>query len=211
MISHSFHNTPLFGLVPRVKTRFCDKDLFGDDYWKYVLLKKIKLWYGTPKNGDEGRKIVLGIQCAYKDLTNGKEITTEEHCGYLGNDDVEAKEYYLKDNEYFCKFNIDFDNRITHLKFTTNTGKFIEVGEEKEETKKSVVFNGFDKSYMTHSFIGYFNDYGLSNLGCKYILRKNFFLINKFGILVLRHILTIIKKKKKNGKIPRYLINYLMK
>ena len=219
MIRNLFSYTPLFGFVPRVKTRFRDRDLFEDDYWVYVILKKIKLWYGTPKNREQDRKIVLGIQCVYKDLINNKETTTEEHCGYLGNDDVETKEYCLKDNEYFCKFDIDFDNRITHLKFTTNTGKFIAVGEEREETKKIVDFNFFenqnynDKSYMIHSFTGYFNDYGLFNLGCIYILRKNFLIINKFGILVLRHHFNNNKKERKKWENPEVFnqLSYEMK
>ena len=214
MIKFLFFNISMIGFVKREKTRFKDKDLFeDDDNWIYVILKKIKLWYGTPKNNDQGRKIVLGIQCVYKDLISRKETTTEEYCGYLGNDDVEAKEYYLKDNEYFCKFNIDFDDRITHLKFTTNTGNFIEVGEEREETKKYVDFNYDDKSYMIHSFAGNYNDYGLFNLGCKYILREDFFLINRFGILVLRQHFNNNKEERKKWENPEVFnqLSYEMK
>ena len=46
MLEEKYDNTPVYGYIPRDKTRFCDKDLFGDDLWKYVILRKIILWYG---------------------------------------------------------------------------------------------------------------------------------------------------------------------
>ena len=122
--------------------------------WKYVILKKIKLWYGTPKSGEENikDKIVLGIQSVYQDIVTGIKTTTEQHCGDLSKDDIEVKELELKSNDYFNKFNIDFDNAITHLKFTTKDGEYIEVGVEKEETKKTVLFNNDKNSTLFVSF-----------------------------------------------------------
>ena len=186
MLVEKYDNTPVYGFVPREKTRFCDKDLFGDDLWKYVCLRKIKLWYGTPKSGDENvkDKSVLGIQCVYQDIVSGQKTTTEQHCGDINGDDVEVKELELKENDFFTKFNIDFETTVTHLKFTTKNGEIIEVGKEKEETKKTVEFNDV-KDTMIHSFVGYYNTYGLRALGCKFILKKDFILINLMGILFL--------------------------
>ena len=139
MLERKYDNTPVFGFIPREKTRFCDKDIFGDDLWKYVILKKIKIWYGTPKSGDENvrDKCVLGIQCEYRDIVTGNKTTTEEHCGERIGDDIEVQEYELKENDFFTKFNIDFEYAITHLKFTTKMEQSIEVGKEKEDTKKN--------------------------------------------------------------------------
>ena len=213
MIKYRFNNSPIYGFIPREKTRFSDKDIFGDDFWVYVILKKIKLWYGTPKNGEGGRKIVLGIQCVYKDLTNGKETTTEEHCGYLGNDDVEENELDLKSNEYFNKFDIDFDDRITYLKFTTNTGKTIKFGERRKETKKYIELNHTNLPNMIHSFVGCFNEYGLLALGCKYLSRRDFLLINIIGILILRHHFNNNKNERKKWENPEIFnkLSYEMK
>ena len=91
---------------------------------------------------------------------------------------------------FFTKFNVDFDTAITHLKFTAKNGDFLEVRKEKEETKK------------THSFIGYYNQYGLKALGCKYISRKDFILINLMGILRLRHFFKINKAEKEKWENP---------
>ena len=206
MLKEKYNNTPVYGFVPREKTRFCDKDIFGDDLWKYVILRKIKLWYGTPKSGNENvkDKCVLGIQCVYQDIVTGKKKTTEQHCGELSGDDVVVKELELKENDFFTKFNVDFDTAITHLKFTTKNEEFLEVGKEKEDTKKTVEFNEM-KDIMVHSFIGYYNQYGLRALGCKYISRKDFILINLMGILRLRHLFKINKAEKEKWENPAEL------
>lgn len=206
MLAEKYDNTPVFGFVPREKTRFCDKDLFGDDLWKYVTLRKIKLWYGSPKSGDENvkDKCVLGIQCVYQDIVSGQKTTTEQHCGDISGDDIEVKELELKDNDFFTKFNIDFETAVTHLKFTTKNGEFIEVGKEKEETKKTVEFNDV-KDTMIHSFVGYYNPYGLRALGCKFILKKDFILINLMGVLRLRHVFKINEKEREKWEDPNEL------
>ena len=180
MLSDKYKNTPVYGYIPREKTRFCDKDLFGDDLWKYVILKKIKLWYGTPKSGDDNLKykIVLGIQCVYQDTVSGNKTTTEQQCGDISNDDIEIKELELKENDFFTEFYIDMENAITHLKFVTKTGEILEIGKEKENTRKTVEFNSDKEPNMIHSFVGIINSYGLRALGCKYILKKDYFLIN---------------------------------
>ena len=199
MLKDKFCCTPVYGYVPRDKTRFCDADLFGDDLWKYATLRKIKVWYGSPKSGDENvkDKVVLGIQAVYQDIVSGSKTTTEQHCGDLGKDDIESKELELKENDYFAKFNVDFDTAITHLKFTTRNGEILEVGNEKEETKRTVLLNEEKEPQMVQSFTGYFNTYGLRALGCKYISKKDYILINLMGVLRLRHVFKINEKEKK--------------
>ena len=216
LFKEKFGRTPVYGFIPKEKIRFRDKDLFYDDNWLYIFLKKIKLWYGTPKPGNPNLrgKIVLGIQSTYKDFINNKEITTEKYCGSLSNEEeVEVKELELKDNEYFTKFNIDFEEAITHLKFTTNTGRYIEVGEEKVETKKSIDFNSSNEPYMIHSFVGIYNSYGLFALGSIVILRKYFNLIKHFEIIGLRHYFKKNKNERKKWKNPENLnqLSYDMK
>ena len=207
MLIQKYQNTPCFGYIPKEKTRFCDKDLFSDDLWKYVILKKIKLWYGTPKSGDENlkEKIILGIQCVYQDTVTGAKTTTEQHCGDLSSDDIETDEYELKENDYFTQFNIDFEFAITHLKFTTKSGEFIEFGKEKEDTKRTVEFNEDKEPHMIHSFVGVFNIYGLRALGCIHIYKKDFLLINLMGILRLRHIFKIDENERKKWENPETL------
>jgi hypothetical protein len=207
MLIEKYQNTPVFGFIPKEKTRFVDRELFGDDLWKYVILKKIKLWYGTPKSGDDNikDKIILGIQCVYQDTVTGTKTTTEQHCGDLSSDDIETNEHELKENDFFTKFNIDFDTAITHLKFTTKNGESLEFGKEKEDTKRTVTFNTDKEPHMIHSFVGIFNIYGLRALGCRHIYKKDFLLIHLMGILRLRHIFKIDEDEKKKWIAPETL------
>ena len=152
------------------------------------------MWIGDENVKD---KVVLGIQAVYQDIVSGNKTTTEQHCGDLGKDDIESKELELKENDFFAKFNIDFDTAITHLKFTTRNGEILEVGNEKEETKRTVLLNEEKEPQMVQSFTGYFNTYGLRALGCKYISKKDYILINLMGVLRLRHVFKINEKEKK--------------
>ncbi len=199
MLSDKYKSTPVYGYIPKEKIRFCDKDLFGDDLWKYVILKKIKLWYGTPKSGDDNLKykIIVGIQCVYQNTVSGIKTTTDQHCGDISADDIEIKEHELKENDYYTKFYIDMENAITHLKFVTKTGEILELGKEKDHTKRTVEFNDDKEPNMIHSFVGIYNSFGLRALGCKFILKKDFFLINLIGILRLRHLFKTNEKEKK--------------
>ena len=207
MFSWKYYNTPVYGYMPREKKRFCDKDLFGDGLWKYAILKKIKLWYGTPKIGDKEvkEKIILGIQCVYQDKITGIKIPTEYHCGDLSNDDIETNEYELKQNDYFTEFNINFEYAVTYLKFTTRSGDFIELGREREDTKRTIEFNTDKEPHMIHSFVGIYDIYGLRALGCKYICRKDYVLIHYMGILRLRHIFKIDENERKKWEVPETL------
>ena len=207
MFSWKYYNTPVYGYMPREKKRFCDKDLFGDGLWKYAILKKIKLWYGTPKIGDKEvkEKIILGIQCVYQDKITGIKIPTEYHCGDLSNDDIETNEYELKQNDYFTEFNINFEYAVTYLKFTTRSGDFIELGREREDTKRTIEFNTDKEPHMIHSFVGIYDIYGLRALGCKHIYRKDYVLIRYMGILRLRHIFKIDENERKKWEVPETL------
>jgi len=200
-------STPTYGYVPMNKIQFKDNDLFGPEMWKYQILSKVKLWYGTPKAGDENikEKIVLGIQCVYLDTISGKKTQTEQHCGDITKDDVETKELELKESDFFNKFYIDMDKAITHIKLMTKNGESIEIGEEKEDYKRVVELNLSDEMQLIQSFFGYYNVYGLRALGCKYISKKNFVLISLMGILRLRHIFKTNKEEKEKWEKPEEL------
>ena len=209
-----FKQTPCFGLIPYDKTQFRDSDLFENEMWTYELLTKIKLWYGTPKSGDSDlkTKIVLGIQCTYNTTLTGKNKVTDPHCGDITKDDIEVKELELKENDFFNKFYVDIDMAITHIKLETKNGENIEIGEEKEDLKRTVEFNTFKEMYLVQSFFGYYNIYGLRALGCKFISKKNFMLISLMGILRLRHLFKINEEEKEKWQNPEELkkLNYKM-
>ena len=123
------------------------------------------------------------------------------------------KELELKEGDYINKLYLDFDGGITHLKFLTNKGQCLELGEEKEDTKKTVEINTEKDPHMVQTFFGYYNTYGLRALGCKYISKKNFILINLMGILRLRHVFNTNEEEKKKWQNPEELnkLNYKMR
>ena len=201
MFRNIFDSTPIYGYVPKEKVRFCDIELFGDDSHKYSVLKKIKLWHGTLKaNGEEERlnqKIIIGIQCTYYDVINGKYMQTEPHCGNLKVEDIESKELELKEDDYFTKFYIGFNTYITHIKLITKGGMIIESGEEIDINEKSPLLNLEKEPQIIHSFTGYYNKYGITALGCKYLSRKDFNKVRMLGILSLRYFFKINEHEKK--------------
>ena len=209
-----YESTPTYGYVPIERIHFKDNELFGPEMWKYQILSKVKLWYGTPKAGDENikDKIVLGIQCVYTDTMTGKKTPTEQHCGDISKDDIETKELELKENDFFNKFNVDMDKAITHIKLQTKNGESIEIGEEKEDLKRVVELNLSKEMQIVQSFFGCYNIYGLRAIGCKYISKKNFVLISLMGVLRLRHLFNKNKEEKEKWGKPEELkkLNYKM-
>lgn len=215
MIEKKYDSTPVYGYIPKEKTRFCDTDLFGEELWKYAVLKKIKVWYGSPKKTDENikEKCPLGIQCVYQDIVSGVKKTSEQHCGDLSSNDIETKEIELKEGDYFTKFNIGFDITINHLKFTTKKGEVLEFGQVKEEYEKTIPFNEEKNPHMIQCFVGYYNSSGLRALGCRHISKKDFVFINLMGILRFRHVLKINndEKEKWSKKESIEQLNFEMK
>lgn len=199
MIEKKYDHSPVYGYIPKDKTRFADKDIFGEELWKYAILKKIKIWYGsTQKKGEDApkEKVPLGIQCTYQDIVTGTIKTSEQHTGDLTSGDIETKELEIKEGDYVRKFNIGFDTYITHLKFTTNKGEFIEFGAEKPDCEKKITFNDSTDPCMIQMFTGYYNAFGLRALGVSFIKKKDFILINLMGVFRLRHIFKINEEEK---------------
>ena len=213
MLSKKFKKTCCFGFIPKEFTMFRDYEIFGPEMWKYEVLSKVKLWYGTPKSGDDSikNKLVLGIQCVYIDNLTGNKTTTEQHCGDLSKDDIEIKELELKEDDFINKFFLDFDGGITHIKIMTKKGESLEVGTENEETKKTTDINMEKEPHMVQTFFGYFNNYGLRALGCKYISKKDFRIINLMGIFRLRHLFKIDEEAKKKWENKEELNNLNLK
>ena len=129
-IENKYNSTPMFGVIAmKDKIRFNDCDIFKGDTWKYSILKKIKLWWGSPNQKEISKtKTLLGIQCKYKNIITGEEKESLIHSGQLSSSDTIVKDIELKPGEYFNKFYIGFDYEISYLKFETNNNLFLEFG-----------------------------------------------------------------------------------
>ena len=188
MFKNRFKITPCFGNIPIVKSRFSDCDLFPEGRWQYATLKKIKLWYGSPKS-KTNLKALLGIQCTYINLVDGKKIESPFHGGDLSNNDIEVKEVELTDGDYFTNFYIAFDKNIYHIKIATKNKKSIEFGFTKnEEENKNIEINDGSNKFLLQCFIGFYNENEITALGCKYISKNDYLFIHAIDILRLRHL-----------------------
>ena len=49
MIEKKYKSTPTYGIIKQNCRRFDDSSSIGENIWKYAVLKKIQLWWGTPK------------------------------------------------------------------------------------------------------------------------------------------------------------------
>ena len=207
-IEEKYNSTPMYGVIlAKDKLRFNDCDLFKGDSWKYAVLKKIKLWWGSPQKKEIAKnKTLLGIQCKYKNIITGEEKKSLIHSGQLLSSDLIEKELELKQGEYFNKFYIGFDYEISYIKFETNLNSILEFGKIINNEMKTVKLNN-DKN-MIQCFIGYFNKNRILALQCKYISIKNYNFINLMDILRLRHFFKMNEKEKEKWKNKSLLNKY---
>jgi hypothetical protein len=198
IIESKYQKTPIFGIIAIDSKRFNDCDLFKGELWKYAVLKKIKVWWGTPKKikNMPKMKTLLGIQCKYKNIMTGEEIESEAHCGNIGSNDIIVQEINLKQGDYFNHFQIGFDTAISFIKFTTKNDEKIEFGEPIKDEIKKVKVNMGNEPNMVQCFIGYYNENCVNALGCKFIKKKDYIFLNIMDILRLRHFFKVNKKER---------------
>ena len=194
----NYEFTPSYGFIRKEYTRFNDTKLLEGNSAYFTILKKIKLWYGTPKNNDnylDYSKVILGIECQYRTL-GGKTIKADKHCSPVESDDVEVKELELDNNDYFCKFFICSDDIIYYIKLESFKGKTIEIGQFYENISKNPSFNGAKSPHIIQTFYGFHDNVGLRALGFGHTPKINMYIINFLGILRLRHMMKHNEKQK---------------
>ena len=207
-IEKKYNITPMFGIIPmKEKMRFNDCDLFKGDLWKYAILKKLKLWWGSPEKKEISKiKTLLGIQCVYQNIMTGEKKESLIHSGKLSSSDIIVKDIELKDGEYFHKFYIAFNYEISYIKFETNLKAFIEFGNKENKEMKTVMLN--KELNMIQCFIGYYNKNRILALQCKYISRNDFIIISIMDILRLRHHFKKNEKEKEKWSNKNILNKY---
>ena len=207
-IEKKYNVTPMYGVITlKERTRFNDCELFKEELWKYAILKKIKLWWGSPQQKEISKtKTLLGIQCLYKNIITGEEKLSLVHSGKLSSSDIIVKEIVLNTGEYLSKFYIAFDYEISYIKFETNLKAFIEFGNKENKEMKTVMLN--KELNMIQCFIGYYNKNRILALQCKYISRNDFNIISIMDILRLRHHFNKNVKEKEKWSNKNILNKY---
>jgi len=206
MFKKVYSQTPVYGYIPGISVMFSDSDLFGKELSKYVVLRKVKIWYGTPKVGEENinknEKIILGIQATYKDLLSGKYKVSNQNCAHLVSDDIITKELELKENDYFTNFEIEFTKVVTYLKFVTKHGQVLQLGKVKDENKKITAIKKQEENQMIQCLSGCYNIYGLRALACMHISKKDCIMLNLVEIFRLQNLFIKNKDMKQKWLSP---------
>ena len=144
--------TPVVGFIAYGSKNFSDKEFFRPDSYIYLILKKIKIWYGFSKYSEinKNTKIILGIQCTYLNIKTNEIKTLEPNCGDISGDDIEIEEIEIKNGDHFKKVYINFDEKINYLKFVTKNQKCIKFGEEQEYSHHS--YYDLNLSYLVNTY-----------------------------------------------------------
>ena len=153
-------------------------NLYEEDF-PSITIKSIKLWFGYLKNSDI--KSFLGIKIKFINYITNEIKETE----YLGADieglDYEVKELEIENGDYLSKMNIGFDEYITHIKFTTKKGYFVECGILDEFAEKHLEYLNDDNNVILNVRV-YKSDSGIRAIGCSSMDFKSFCKACGFGI-----------------------------
>ena len=165
------------------KKKFKDSDLYSANIRPSTILTKIKIWFGYPEN--QKTKSLLGLQASYQNYVTGKKIESEYHGCQLTTENIEIKELEVTQGDYFSKLNIGFDTYITHIKFTTKNGKYIEFGEVNEETEKKLKVN--QENNVIQFLTGYQSNDGVRALGTVFVKINDFLAMRRIVFLILKY------------------------
>ena len=188
MEERKYELSPSYGFIQKEYKRFNDKKLFKDRSYLFAFLKKIRIWYGTPVKGDIDlkTKAILGIECEYK-ILEGTIIKGERYIGKIVSDDVEVKELALKDDDYFYKFYVCFDEIVKYIKLVSYKGNSIEIGNYDEKLNIKASFNEEKSPHVIQTFYGFYDDYGLRAVGFQHVPKFSMYVLKLIGLLRLRH------------------------
>ena len=192
-----YETSPSYGFIRKDYKRFNDKDQFKGRSHLFAGINKIKIWYGTPikspDNDNQITKAILGVECWYKAM--GQKIKDSvRHTGAIESSDVETKELELKENEFLSQCYISYDSIIRYIKFVSNQGNRIELGNCTNQVSLSI--NEREKAHIIQYLFGFYDDCGLRALGFRHAPRVKMIIMNNIGILRLRHLIKTDEKQK---------------
>ena len=173
--------------------RFDDNKFIKAENLYQYRLSKISIFKGENNS-------ILGIQSFYRNMKH-EEIPGEK-CLKDSVNILETINFEIPANDFLCNMNLNVGNdSITKIKFGTQKGKEIEVGEG-GDYKKISCLNKTKDNIILFLYGGYTNL--LESLGCKFI-NKNDYFGNVYGYFELRRKLKNEKFKKEiNSNLEKY-------
>ena len=192
MMEKQFINIPSIGIILKEYKRFNDIECFKGTETLFSKLYKIKIWYGSQESGG---KAILGIECGYK-LLDGRVVNGKSYKGQIIKDDIDTKELELKNDDFFNKALICYDDySITYIELESIKGKKIQIGSNLSTTEKS--FNAKGEPLIIQYLYGFYDQNCIRALGFRYVPKLYVYILNCFDLLRLRHkFKTDIKEKE---------------
>ena len=160
------------------------KELYPDFLHPFTTVKTLKIWYGT--TGKSDIRTLLGIKVEYINYITCERKETNYQGAPIEGIDVKVKELDIEEGDYLSKFNIGFDDYITHIKFKTKKRNCIEYGIITDNEKQSVNEINEENNIILN-IKGYYNKNGIQSIGFEYINYRDFYFIRWINILRLRH------------------------
>lgn len=180
-----------YGYIYPDSKHFDDLEFLGDNFLNFKVVR-MKIWTGKK----DSKQIINGIQFFYKNLLNGKEVTSGEYKGEEGLERCE--EFVLNPSEYLIDFHIRIDTEVTNIGFTTNKGRKFQLGGEAGEEKITLI-----KENGPSIVLAIFGCYGtdLQSCGVIYVTRKDYLEALFLGYFELKYLL------KKNEEIKNNILS----
>ena len=208
-----FQSTYTFGvseLENQNIVRLIGHEIFPENIRHFSTIKSIKIWFGTSAEETKVRSL-LGIQLMYLNYFTGEKKMTEYQGVPLTEDDIEEKELKIIDDDYLSKIYIGFKEYITHLKFETKNGQFIEVGNYDKEFEKQSVRAINEGKNIIINIKGFKSQKGIRMLGVDFMPYKKFFYNRLIDLFRLRHKLNNEFKDKYKTEEEINKLSYEMK
>ena len=207
------NSTYLFGLSESdnpSKKSLTEIDIFPENIRNFTAIRSLKIWFGFPPE-ETKVKSLLGIQIMYINYITGERKLTEYQGAQLTNENIETKELVIKDDDYLSKFYIGCNQFITHLKFETKKGEYIECGTIDDNYEKASVNDVNEGKNIIINIRGYVTQKGIRALGVDFMSYKYFFYNRLIDLFRLR--LKLNHEYKDKYKKPEELnkLSYEMK
>ena len=139
MLAAKLKSSYLYGLVEKDgldRKPILGKDLYQDFLHPFTTIKTLKMQFCNTGKADI--KTLLGIKVEYINYITCEKKETNYQRAPIEGIDVKVKELDIEEGDYLSKFNIGFDEYITHIKFKTKKGNYIEYRIIADNEKQSV-------------------------------------------------------------------------
>ena len=192
------------------KKKIILNELYPENIRHFCFIKSIKIWFGHPPN-ETKVKSLLGIQVLFLNYFTGKRQMSEYQGAELTDSNIEAKTLNVGEYDYLSKMYIGYNEYITHLKFETKNGDFIEFGTIDEKDEKASVKDINEGRNIIINIKFYKTLKGIRMLGVDYLSYQKYIFNRLIDLFRLRYRINHSDKDKYSDPNEVNKLSYEMK